>query len=153
MSEDNAEPTPAEIAELTPEEMHTAEKLVESALAWRALPDYSPTERLVLAILAANLTRQQSIRGEKSKNAAKRQTENRRQTVNLLLRYVVGRDCRNAPNSLKTVMTIIDWLDTACGIEASEPQVRRDIHAVLRQGPLSPRGEKRPLGHYTNRLP
>jgi bacterioferritin (cytochrome b1) len=98
MSEDNAEPTPAEIAELTPEEMRTAEKLVERALAWRALPDYSPTERLVLAILAADLS--------------------------------------DDPKSLKTVMEIVKWLDEACGIEASEAKVRRDIHAGLELGPL-----------------
>ena len=91
---------------------------------------------LVLAILAANLSRQQSIRGKKSKNAAKRQAENRRKTVNLLLRYVVKKRCRDNPNSLETVMTIVEWLDAACGIDASEPQVRRDIHAALKQSPL-----------------
>jgi hypothetical protein len=122
--------------ELTAGEIRAAKAILERALAWRALPDYSPEERLVLAILAANLTRQQSIRGKKSKNALKRQTENRRQTVNLLLRYVVKQKCRDHPNSLETVMTIVDWLDAASGIEASEPQVRRDIHAVLKQGPL-----------------
>jgi hypothetical protein len=122
--------------ELTPEEMRAAEALLESALAWRALPDYSPTERLVLAILAANLSRQQRIRGKKSKNAAKLQAENRRRTVNLLLRYVVEQKCRDNPRSLQTVMTLIDWLDAACGIEASEAQVRRDIHAVLELGSL-----------------
>jgi hypothetical protein len=123
-------------ADLTPEEMRTAEALLESALAWRALPDYSPTERLVLAILAANLSRQQSIRGKKSRSAAKQQVENRRQSVNLLLRYVVKQKCRDDPNSLQTVMTIVDWLDTACGIVASDAKVRRDIHAVLKLGPL-----------------
>jgi hypothetical protein len=136
MSEDNAEPTSAEIAELTPEEMRTAEKLVERALAWRALPDYSPTERLVLAILAADLSRQQSIRGQKGRIAAKQQAENRRQHVNLLLRYVVNQKYRDDPKSLKTVMEIVKWLDEACGIEASEAKVRRDIHAGLELGPL-----------------
>ena len=123
-------------AELTPAEIRIAEAILERALAPRALPAYSPDERLVLAILAANLTRQQRIRGKKSKSAEKLQAENRRNHVNLLLRYVVNQKCRDAPNSLQTVMTIVDWLDTACGIEASEPQVRRDIHAALKQGPL-----------------
>jgi hypothetical protein len=124
-------------ADLTPEEMRTAEALLDSALAPRALPYYSPTERLVLAILAANLSRQQRIRGKKSKNAEKLQAKNRRERVNLILRYVVEQKYRDDPNSLQTVMTIVDWLDAACGIEASEPQVRRDIHAALKQGPLT----------------
>ena len=95
---------------------------MERALAPRGLPASLPDERLVLAILAANLTRQQRIRGKKSKSAEKLQAENRRNHVNLLLRYVVNQKCRDAPNSLQTVMTIVDWLDTACGIEASEPR-------------------------------
>jgi hypothetical protein len=123
-------------ADLTAEEMRTAEALLESSLAWRALPDYSPTERLVLAILAANLSRQQRIRGQKSKNAEKLRAENRRGNVNLLLRYVVKQKYRDDPNGLKTVMEIVGWLDTACGIEATDTQVRRDIHAVLKLGPL-----------------
>jgi hypothetical protein len=122
--------------ELTPAEMSAAAALLESALMGRALPDYSPAERQVLAILAANLSRQQSIRGKKSKNSAKRQAENRRQHVNLLLRYVVPKRCRDKPTSLQTVMEIVDWLDAACGIQATEPQVRRDIHAAMRQGDL-----------------
>jgi hypothetical protein len=136
MSRDNAEPTPAEIAALTPEEMHTAEALLDRALAWRALPDYSPEERLVLAILAANLKRQQRIKGKKSKNADKQRAEHRRGHVNLLLRYVIAQKLRDKPNSIQTVVKIIEWLDDACGIEASETQVRRDIHAVLELGPL-----------------
>jgi hypothetical protein len=124
-------------ADLTPEEMRTAEALLDSALASRVLPHYSPTERLVLAILVANLSRQQRIRGKKSKNAEKLQAKNRRERVNLILRYVVEQKYRDDPNSLQTVMTIVDWLDAACGIEASEPQVRRDIHAALKQGPLT----------------
>ena len=122
--------------ELTPDEIRAAEAILERALCWRALPDYSSEERLVLAILAAHLSGQQRIRGKKSKNAEKVQAERRRGHVNLLLRYVVKQECRDDPKSLKTVMTIVDWLDAACGIEASEPQVRRDIHAVLEQGPL-----------------
>jgi hypothetical protein len=123
-------------AHLTPGEIRTAEALLDSALAWRALPYYSPEERLVLAILAAHLSRQQRTRGKKSKNAKKLQAENRRGRVNLLLRYVIAQKYRDRPNSLETVMKIIEWLDTACGVEANETQVRRDIHAVLELGPL-----------------
>jgi hypothetical protein len=123
-------------ANLTPAEMRTAEALLDSALAWRALPDYSPTDRLVLAILAAQLSRQQRDRGKKSKNAEKLMAKKRRERVNLLLRYVVRQKYRDDPNSLETVMTIVDWLDAACGMEASEAQVRRDIRAVLELGPL-----------------
>jgi hypothetical protein len=122
--------------ELTPEEIRAAGAIVERALRWRGLPDYSSEERFVLAILAAHMSGQQRIRGKKSKNAEKVLAERRRGHVNLLLRYVVKQECRDDPKSLKTVMTIIDWLDAACGIEASEPQVRRDIRAVLEQGPL-----------------
>jgi hypothetical protein len=53
-----------------------------------------------------------------------------------LLRYVIAQKYRDKPNSLETVMKIVEWLDTACGIEASETQVRRDIHAVLELGTL-----------------
>src|SRR3954453_6006578 len=95
-SDDDFTPDP----ELTSQEMRAAEALVDSALAWRALPDYSPRERMVLAILAADLSRQQRIRGGKSKNAAKLEAENRRERVNLLLRYVVPQACRDDPNSL-----------------------------------------------------
>jgi hypothetical protein len=128
-------------ADLTPEEMRTAEALLDSALEWRALPDYSPGERLVLATLAAHLSRQQRIKGKKSKNAQKLQAENRRGHVNLLLRYVVKQKYRDDPNSLKTVMEIVDWLDAACDIEASDTQVRRDIHAVLELGPPAKLGD------------
>jgi|1186.fasta_scaffold477126_2 hypothetical protein len=122
--------------ELTPAEMKRAEALLDRVLAWKALPDYSRVERLVLAILAANLSRQQRIRAKKSRTAQKLNVENRRNYVNLLLRYVLEQKCRDNPNSLKTVMTIVAWLDTACGIEASEAQVRRDIHEVTKLGPL-----------------
>jgi hypothetical protein len=132
VSQDNTD-----LAELTPGEMRFAEALLDSALAWRAVPVYSSQERLVLAILAADLSRQQRIRGAKSKNAAKLEAEYRRLRVNLLLRYVVPQACRDDPTCLKSVMTILDWLDTACGIEATEAQVRRDIRAVLKLGPLS----------------
>ena len=138
MSDSDADLTFEEIrADLTPEEIRTAETLLDSALAWRAIPDHSPGERLVLAILAAYLSRQQRARAKKSKNSEKRQAENRRTSVNLLLRYVIAQKYRDKPNSLETVMKIIEWLDTACGVEASETQVRRDIHAALKLGPLT----------------
>ena len=122
--------------ELTPAEMSAAAALVERALTWRALPDYSSTERLVLAILAVNLSRQQSIRGKKSRYSSNRLVENRRRHVNLLLRYVVPKRYRDDPTSLQTVMKIVEWLDAACGIQATESKVRRDIHAALKQGAL-----------------
>jgi hypothetical protein len=124
----------AKDAELSQAEILTAERLLDRALAWRAIPDYSPEERWVLAILVAD----QKARGKKSKTPAKRQAEYRRNHVNLILRYVVDKKYRRdvkAAKSLKTVMTIIDWLD-GIGIEASETQVRRDIEAALDRGPL-----------------
>ncbi len=131
-----AEPgTSVKDAELTQVEIHEAEKLLERALRPRVIPFYSPEERLVLAILAANYSQLQRARGRKSKGAAKASAEYRRNHVNLLLRHVVEKRYREAPNSLATVMKIIDWLD-GIGIEASEPQVRRDIHAALKFGPL-----------------
>jgi hypothetical protein len=125
----------AKDAELTQAEIREAEKLLKRALRPRAIPIYSPEERLVLAILAANYSRLQHARGKKSKGAAKAKAEYRRNHVNLLLRYVVDKRCRKNPNALATVMKIIDRLDEI-GIEASEPQVRRDIHAALKSGPL-----------------
>lgn len=123
-------------AELTSDEIRVAEKLLDRALAWRAIPYYPPEERLVLALLAADLKRQQRIRGKKSTNLAKKQAEHRRERVNLLLRYVIAQEYRDKPNTLQTVMTIVDRLDIL-GVEASDAQVRRDIHAVLKMGPLA----------------
>jgi hypothetical protein len=120
---------------LTQAEIHAAETLIERALRPRVLPFYPPEERLVLAILAANFSQLQRARGKKSKGTAKAKAEYRRNHVNLLLRYVVGKRYRENPNSLATVMKIVEWLD-GIGIEASEPQVRRDIHAALKSGPL-----------------
>jgi DNA-binding helix-hairpin-helix protein with protein kinase domain len=120
---------------LTKFEIETAKKLIEHAMQPRVLPAYSAEERFVLSILAANLSRQQQARGKKSKGDAKEHAEHRRNHVNLLLRYVVEKRYRQNPNTNATVMKIIDWLD-GIGIEASEPQVRRDIHAVIEQGPL-----------------
>jgi hypothetical protein len=122
--------------ELTPAEISAAARLLERTLRRRALPDYSPTERQVLAILAAYLSREQRIRGKKSRNADKLRVEDRIQKVNILLRWVVKQKYRDNPNSLQTVMEIVNWLDTACNIQATEPQVRRDIHTALKQGPL-----------------
>jgi hypothetical protein len=123
---------------LTPDEIRAAEKLINRALQPRVLPVYSPGERFALAILAANLSLLQRARGKKSKGAAKKAAEYRRQHVNLLLRHVVDKKYRKTAetaNELGTVMKIIDWLDSM-SIEASESQVRRDIHAALNSGPL-----------------
>ena len=122
-------------AELTQGEIRVAARLVERALQPRGIPFYSPEERMVLAILAANYSLLQRGRGKKSKGAAKAKAEYRRNHVNLLLRYVVEKRYREHPNSLATVMKIVDCLD-GTGIEASEPQVRRDIHTALKLGPL-----------------
>jgi hypothetical protein len=120
-------------ARLTPDEIHAAEELIDRALRPRAL--YSTEERLVLAVLAANYSRLQRARGKKSKGQAKKDAEYRRNHVNLLLRHVVDQRYRNDPKSLATVMKIVEWLDKI-GIEASEPQVRRDIREALKLGPL-----------------
>ena len=125
----------AKRVELTPAEISAAEKLVTRALRPRALPLYSPEERSVLAILVSHLSLLQRARGKKSKGVAKMQAEYRRNHVNMLLRYVVDERYRKDPNSLATVMKIVDWLDQI-GIEASEPQVRRDIREALKLGPL-----------------
>jgi hypothetical protein len=125
----------AKKAELTATEIRAAEELLENALSRRAIPFYSAAERLVLAILVANYRQLQRARGKKSRGPAKERAEYRRNHVNLLLRYVVDKKYRKDPNSLATVMAIIDWLD-GIGIEASEPQVRRDIHDALKLGPL-----------------
>jgi hypothetical protein len=101
----------------------------------RVIPIYSPEERFVLAILAANLSRTQRARGKKSKGATKERAEYRRNHVNLLLRYVLEKKYRAEPRKLATVMKLVQWLDEI-GIEASETQVRRDIHAALELGPL-----------------
>jgi hypothetical protein len=124
----------AKDAELSPAEILAAERLLDRALAWRAIPDYSPEERWALAILVAD----KKARGKKSKSPAKRQAEYRRGHVNLILRYVLDKKYRRddkAARSAKTVMAIIGWLD-GIGIEASETKVRRDIEAALDLGPL-----------------
>lgn len=98
-------------AHLTQAEIHAAEHLLKCALQPRVLPFYSPEERLALAILAANYSQLQRARGKKSRGPAKEQAEYRRNHVNMLLRYVVEKQYRQKPNSLATVMKIVDWLD------------------------------------------
>lgn len=122
-------------AALTQDEIRSAEKLLEQAFAPRAIPLYSPEERLVLAILAANFKWLQRARGKKSRKDVAAKAGARRDYVNFLLRYIVAKRYRKNPNSLATVMEIVDRLDSV-GIEASEPTVRRDIHAALALGPL-----------------
>jgi hypothetical protein len=138
MSTKGAEPTHGEIAkdaELTQAEIRAAEKLLDRTLLPRGLPIYSWEERMVLAILVANYSQLQRVRGKKSNSVKKEKARLRRNRVNLLLRYVVDRKCRKSPNTSETVMKIIGWLDET-GIEASVSQVRRDIHAALKSGPL-----------------
>ena len=125
----------AKDAELTQAEIHAAGKLIERALQLRGYKFYSPEERLVLAVLVANYSQQQRARGKKSRGGATKKAEYRKGHVNLLLRYVVNKKYRERPTTLATVMKIIEWLDVI-GIEASEPQVRRDIGAALKSGPL-----------------
>jgi hypothetical protein len=119
---------------LTNAEVDAAERLLERALRWRGLPYYSAEERMALAILAAD----QRIKGRKGRLAAKKETEHRNIRVNLLLRYVIEPKFRcdeKTARSTRTVMEIIDWLDST-GMAASEPQVRRAIADALKQGPL-----------------
>ena len=122
-------------AELTRAEIQAAEQLLKRALQPRVLPFYSPEERFALAILAANYSQLQRARGKMSRGAVKERAEYRRNHVNMLLRYVVEKRYRDDPKSLATIMKIVEWLDEI-GIEASEPQVRRDIHVALKSGPL-----------------
>ena len=128
MSSTGLGPTEAEICE--------ADKLIERAMRPAGL--YDAEERWVRAIIAANLKRQQRARGKKSKGAAKVKTEYRRNWVNLLLRYIVSKRYLKKPTSNETIMKIVGCLDDI-GIEASEPQVRRDIGAVLKPSPLPTR--------------
>jgi hypothetical protein len=128
----------ADHAGLSQAEIRSAGRLVDRALTERALPVYSWEERMVLAILVADLSRQQRLRGQKSTSAAKRDAAFRRDRVNLLLRYVLDKKFRKderAATSNRTVMKLIQWLDDT-GIVATDTQVRRDIHEVLKRGPL-----------------
>jgi hypothetical protein len=123
-------------ADLTQDEIAAAEKWVAHALAPRGYASYTPEEQLVLAILAGHYRLQQRARGKKSREAAKKRAEYRSGRVNLLLRYVVDEKYREEPKSSATVMKIIELLDDLAGIEASDSQVRRDIRAALKLGPL-----------------
>jgi hypothetical protein len=122
-------------ANLTQEEIACAEKLVIHALSYRGLGYFGYEDRSVLAILDANFRLLQQARGRKSKGAVKERAELRRFRVNILL-DAVDEKYRKDPTSLATVMEIIDWL-YGLGDEASEPQVRRSIHAALKLSPLS----------------
>jgi len=122
-------------AELTQVEIAAAAKLVKQALHCRGFEYYSDEERGVLAILVAYHSYQQRARGKKSRRAAKEKADRRRSFVNFFLRFIVEKKYRQKPRSLATVMKIIDLLD-GFEIEASEPQVRRDIDAILRIAPL-----------------
>ncbi len=129
----------ADQAELSQEEIRWAGRLLDRALAPRALPEYTAEERMVLAILSADLSRQQRLRGKKSTSAIKQAAAFRRNRVNLLLRYVLPKKYRSnkkAATSNRTVMKLIQWLDET-GIVASDSQVRRDIHEALKRGPMT----------------
>ena len=125
----------AEHAELTQAEIAAAGKLVEQALHCRGFEYYSDEECGVLAILVAYHSYQQRARGKKGREAAKEQANYRRADVNFLLRFIVNKKYRQKPKTAATVMKIIELLDE-WGIEASETQVRRDIDAALKLGPL-----------------
>jgi hypothetical protein len=122
-------------AQLSRAEIRAAEKLLDRALRPRGIPFYSPEERLVLALLAANLSRLQRARGKKSIGEVKAKAAYRKFHVNALLRYVVAERYRKNPKANMTVMEIVNWLDDL-GIEASESQVRRDIQDALELGPF-----------------
>ena len=125
----------AKRAGLTQAGIAAAGKLVEQALHRRSYEYYSDEELGVLAILVAYHSYQQRARGKKGREAAKEQTNYRRADVNFLLRFIVNKKYRQKPKTAATVMKIIELLDE-WGIEASETQVRRDIDAALKLGPL-----------------
>lgn len=122
-------------AELTRAEIGFAKGLIVRALKPRFLPVYSTEERLVLAILTANLSLRLSTAGKKGGSARVTKTNYRKAHVNILLRYVIPKRYRdnNNANSLATRMKIIEWLEKI-GIEASVSQVWRDIRAALKLG-------------------
>jgi hypothetical protein len=127
----------AKDAGLTTEEIRAGRQRIEKARRPRALPVYSAEERQTLAILQAELARRQSAKGKASRTADVARVAYRRKHVNVLLRYVLDKKYREKPKSLGTVMKLIEWLDSI-GIQASEPQVRRDIAAALESQPLPP---------------
>jgi len=121
---------------LTQSGIDAAKELILKALQPRALPHYSDEEIKVLAILEGYISLVQQAKAKRSKGEAKTKADYRRNHVNLLLRYVVDKRYREKPKSLAKVMKIIERLDEI-DIEASETQVRRDIHAALKSGPLT----------------
>ncbi|MCP4309480.1 MAG: hypothetical protein GY788_32315 [bacterium] len=124
----------ADKAQLTPCEERMGRHLVDSVHKTRdlGLPYYSDAERMTVAILRAELSRQQSIKGKKGRAKITAEVDFRRQRVNILLRYVIPQTYRDDPTSEKTVMYIVDFLDSL-GMEASNTQVRRDIKWALKQ--------------------
>jgi hypothetical protein len=120
---------------LTQSDIDTAKELILKALQPRVLTCYSDEEIKVLAILEGYISLLQQAKAKRSKGEAKTKAAYRRDHVNMLLRYVVNKKYRKNPNTDPTVMEIINWLDEI-GIEASVSQVRRDIHAALKSGPL-----------------
>jgi len=125
----------AKRAGLTQAEIAAAGKLVEQALHRRGYEYYSDEELGVLAILVAYHSYQQRARGKKGRIAAKEKANYRRADVNFLLRFIVNKKYRQKPKSLATVMKIQGLLDE-WRIQASEMQIRRDINAALKLGPL-----------------
>ena len=125
-------------AQITQSDIRAAERIIEDALRPRALPIYPPDERFALAILAADSSRRQRINGIKGRAGAVAKAQYRKDHVNLMLRYVVDQKYRDDPKVLGTIMEIIRRLDEF-GIEASDTQVRRDINASLKLGPLPAR--------------
>jgi len=125
----------AKNAGVTLAEISAAGKLIKRAQRARALPTHSAEERLVLAILAANFSQQQSVKAKKRRAPDVAKVERRRYFVNGGLRHILNQKYRDDWKSSKTRMKIIEWLDKL-GIEASDTQVRRDINAALKLGPL-----------------
>ena len=123
-------------ANLTQDEIASAEKLVVAALNWPGSGYFVAEKQFVLAILVAHYRLQQRARGKKSKGLLKEKAERRTNHVNLLLRVFVHKRYRKRPTSEATVIEIIRLLDEVMGEEASVPQARRAIHAAMKLGPL-----------------
>lgn len=120
---------------LSKAEIDYAKALIRRAKRPRALPVCSTEERLILAILAADLSLRQAAKGRQGSAKRSAPAQRRQAHVNILLRHVVHKRYRTAPRSAATRMEIIRQLDEI-GIEASDTQVRRDIDATLKLGPL-----------------
>jgi hypothetical protein len=117
-------------AKLTTTELRNARKLVDKALAPRAIPVYSPEERKTLAILAADLSRRQHANGKNGRAAASAKTRQREARVSLLFWYVIDKKFRRNPTSAATRMEILRWLGET-GIKANDTKVARDLRAAL----------------------